>query len=409
MDKNKVLLGIGGGIAAYKSAELVRLLRQSGFQVRVVMTTAAQSFVTPLTYQALSGHPVHTQLLDPAAEAGMGHIELARWADWVIIAPASANLIARLTHGLADDLLTTVCLATSAPLIVAPAMNQAMWMHPSTQDNIQLLRRRRALVWGPADGEQACGDVGPGRMIEPKELVGRLEEQARYQRFLVGRTVLVTAGPTREAIDPVRYLTNHSTGKMGYALAAAAQRAGADVHLVSGPTHLPTPTGVHFHPVESARDMLNCCLGIIADAESAVDLFIGAAAVTDYRPREMASQKLKKQPGQREVQLNLIENPDVLASVAALEFPPYTVGFAAETEKVIENARLKLKRKKVDMIIANDVAAPDIGFNSDDNAVTAITGERLQVFTKENKQTLASRLIEYIAATMGLPQSEPPR
>lgn len=407
MKQNNILLGVSGGIAAYKSAELVRLLRQDGFQVRVVMTAAAQRFVTPLTFQALSGHPVHCDLLDEEAEAGMGHIELARWADWVIVAPGTANLVARLAQGLGDDLLTTVCLATQAPLFIAPAMNQAMWMHPATQENIQTLRRRDTVVWGPAEGAQACGEVGPGRMLEPVELVNLLRERAAYQRVLTGKKVLITAGPTREAVDPVRYLSNHSTGKMGYALAQAARLAGAEVHLVSGPTCLSAPGGVTMHWVQSASEMLDRCVKIVGGDDAGVDLFIGAAAVADYRPQEVAAQKLKKQPGQQSTQLHLIENPDVIASVASLPSPPYTVGFAAETEQLLANARAKLGRKRIDMVIANNVAESGIGFNSEDNAVTAITAEQEQAFPRQPKQVLARRLIEHIAAVMGLSRSEP--
>lgn len=394
MHQGNILLGVTGGIAAYKSAELVRLLVRAGFQVRVVMTAAAQSFVTPLTFQALSGKPVHCDLLDVNAEAGMGHIELARWADLLLIAPASADVIARLAHGLADDLLTTVSLATQSPVAIAPAMNQAMWRNLATQSNVDRLRERDFSIWGPGTGEQACGDVGPGRMLDPIDLLDWVCAARRSSRTLAGKTVVITAGPTREPIDPVRYLTNHSTGKMGYALAEAAFAAGANVHLVSGPTNLATPNGVELHSVQTAQEMLACCLRLVVGA----DVFIAAAAVADFRPVHAAEQKIKKAKGQEKSVLELVANPDILASVAALSSPPFTVGFAAETERLLDHAKAKLTNKKVDMIIANDVSDKRIGFHSDENAVTVITAtHQTHTFERENKRSLARKLIEYIA------------
>lgn len=387
-----ILLGVSGGIAAYKAAELVRLLRNSGAVVRVVMTSGAEAFITPLTLQALSGEPVHTQLLDPAAEAGMGHIELARWAELVVIAPASADLLARLAVGQADDLLTTLCLATNAPLAVAPAMNQAMWRHAATQANVATLYQRGVTLWGPAEGQQACGDTGPGRMLEPAELLTLAEQHFTAAGVLTGRTVVITAGPTREALDPVRYLSNNSSGKMGYALAQAAVAAGAETMLISGPTALPVPSGVRLHRVSSAEQMLICSL----ELAGAADVFIAAAAVADYRAADVAPQKIKKS-GAQTLQLTLVKNPDIVAQVAALPKRPYTVGFAAETERVEEYAKEKLQRKNLDMIIANDVADAAIGFNSDDNAVLVIDRQGQQLFSKRSKRRLAYDLINEIA------------
>lgn len=386
-----ILLGISGGIAAYKSAELVRLLRGAGAQVRVVMTEAAQSFITPLTLQALSGNPVHTSLLDPEAEAGMGHIELAKWADRILIAPASADLMARLAWGLADDLLSTVCLASEAPLSLAPAMNQAMWKHPQTQFNAQHLQQRGVDLWGPEPGEQACGDTGPGRMREPAALLQQLAG-CFSAPVLAGVRVRITAGPTQEALDPVRYLSNHSSGKMGYALAQAAAAAGADVTLISGPTNLDTPCGVNRVDVISAEQMLAASL----QALDQCDLFIGCAAVVDYRPSAVAEHKIKK--GKEEImELHLIKNPDIIAQVAAHHPHPFCVGFAAETRDVLAYARAKRASKGLDMIIANDVSDANIGFNSDHNAVTLISAHQEITLPRANKQPLAAELIRHIA------------
>jgi phosphopantothenoylcysteine decarboxylase/phosphopantothenate--cysteine ligase len=395
LTNKRILLGVTGGIAAYKSADLVRRLQAAGAEVRVVMTAAAQEFVTPLTMQALSGNPVHTTLLDPAAEAGMGHIQLARWADLVLVAPASADFIARLVQGRGDDLLTTVCLATAAPIAVAPAMNQGMWRNASTQANVQVLVERKVPVFGPAEGEQACGDVGPGRMLEPLALV-----EAAAGLFatgaLAGKKVVITAGPTREAIDPVRYISNHSSGKMGYALAQAAMEAGARTVLISGPTQLKPPERVEFISVVTADEMLAASLQQVEPLNNSCDVFIAAAAVADYRPVQVAAQKIKK-ADDAGITLEFVKNPDIVARIAALDAKPFTVGFAAESENVIAHAQQKLKRKNLDLIIANNIAVTGIGFNSDDNAVTVIAKEFQQDFSQLSKQQLARDLIALIA------------
>ncbi|MFP5506980.1 MAG: bifunctional phosphopantothenoylcysteine decarboxylase/phosphopantothenate--cysteine ligase CoaBC, partial [Gammaproteobacteria bacterium] len=362
LSNKRILLGVSGGIAAYKSAELVRRLREAGAEVRVVMTAGATRFITPLTLQALSGQPVRTELFDAAAEAAMGHIELARWADLVLIAPASANTLARLAQGLADDLLSTLCLATRAPLLVAPAMNNAMWEHPATQANLSLLRERGVRACGPASGSQACGETGPGRMLEPAELVAAVAAQFQTGA-LAGLRVLVTAGPTREAIDPVRYISNRSSGKMGYAVAQAAAEAGARVVLVSGPTALPAPARVDCVRVETAAEMHAAVMARVADC----DIFVAAAAVADYRPRAAAAHKLKKKSAT--LPLELERTRDILADVAARPPAPFTVGFAAETERLAEHARAKRMAKSLDMIAANLVNVPGQGFEADANAL----------------------------------------
>lgn len=394
LQRKRIVLGVGGGIAAYKSAELIRRLRDQGAEVRVVMTRAAREFITPLTLQALSGHPVFNDLLDPAAEAAMGHIELARWADLILVAPATADLMARLAQGLADDLLTTLVLASDAPVALAPAMNQAMWRDPATQANAERLAGRGMHLFGPGAGSQACGDSGPGRMLEADELAQRAADC--FERgLLTGRRVLITAGPTREAIDPVRYVSNHSSGKMGFALAEAAAEAGAAVTLVSGPVHLPTPQRVARIDVVSARDMLAACEGAMP-----CDILIAAAAVADYRPEAVASQKMKKDPGSDDgLTLRLVRNPDILATLAARADRPFSVGFAAETEHLLDYAARKLKSKNLDLIVANDVANPQIGFNSEDNAVSVID-RALQAtrFEQASKGQIARQLITFIAA-----------
>ncbi|NHN38781.1 bifunctional phosphopantothenoylcysteine decarboxylase/phosphopantothenate--cysteine ligase CoaBC [Pseudomaricurvus alcaniphilus] len=391
LTNKQILLGVTGGIAAYKSAELVRRLQDLGAEVRVIMTAAAQQFITPLTMQALSGNPVHTQLLDPEAEAGMGHIELARWADLLLVAPASADFIARLVNGAGDDLLTTVCLATAAPICLAPAMNQAMWKSPATQANLAQLTGRNIVCFGPAEGSQACGDVGPGRMLEASELA-HLTAGRFATGLLAGKSVVITAGPTREAIDPVRYISNHSSGKMGYALAAAARDAGAKVTIISGPCNLATPEHCTRIDVESAREMHQASL----DALAGCDVFIASAAVADYRPATVAEQKIKK-TGRDSMTIELVKNPDIVAAVAASEPRPFTVGFAAETSDVVHYARDKLVRKKLDAVIANDVSRTDIGFNSDQNAVTIITADGETTLPQASKSQLARELIAYLA------------
>lgn len=394
----RILLGISGGIAAYKSAELVRHLKRAGADVRVIMTSGAMEFMTPLTLQALSGNPVHHALLDPEAEAGMGHIELAKWADLLLIAPASANLLSRLAQGMGNDLLTTVCLATDAPLCIAPAMNQAMWRDPMTQANmarLQELLGNKLTIIGPDAGEQACGDVGPGRMMEPEIIATQVAEMFE-SGALAGINVVITAGPTQEALDPVRYLTNHSSGKMGYALATAARDAGARVTIISGPVNIPAPERVRVVSVVSALDMFNAAKSELEHCQ----VFIAAAAVADYRPANMADQKVKKSTD--ELTIHFVKNPDIVAMVAAHEPHPFTVGFAAETQGVEHYARDKLERKNLDMIIANDVSRNDIGFNSDDNAVSVFWQEDQQRFETMNKNNLARELIALIASRYNL-------
>ncbi|HEY5717387.1 MAG TPA: bifunctional phosphopantothenoylcysteine decarboxylase/phosphopantothenate--cysteine ligase CoaBC [Motiliproteus sp.] len=390
LNHKRILLGITGGIAAYKSADLCRQLRTAGAEVQVVLTRAASEFITPLTMQALSGNPVHQQLLNPEAEAGMGHIELAKWADLVLIAPASADIIARLAAGMGNDLLTTLCLATESPIALAPAMNQAMWRDQRTQDNCRRLQSLGMQIWGPGVGEQACGDTGPGRMLEPLDLAQRCAEHFSHGR-LAGQRITITAGPTREAIDPVRYISNHSSGKMGYALAEAAAAAGAQVTLISGPVNLPTPHGVTRIDCSSADSMLAACLAQMGQC----DIFIAAAAVADYRMADVAPQKIKKSSDT--LSLQLVKNPDILATVSQHPQRPFCVGFAAETEQVLEHARAKLQRKQLNLIIANDVSQPGIGFNSDDNAVTLISATEQQALGPAPKRTLARALIDTIA------------
>jgi len=391
--RKRIVLGVGGGIAAYKSAELVRRLREHGAEVRVVMTHGGREFITPLTLQALSGHPVHLDLLDPAAEAAMGHIELARWADLVLVAPATADLMARLAQGVANDLLTTLVLATDAPVALAPAMNQAMWRDPATEANAALLVERGIRLLGPGAGVQACGDVGLGRMLEPDDLA-RAAADCFERDLLTGRHVLITAGPTQENIDPVRYITNHSSGKMGFALAEAAAEAGARVTLVCGPVHLPTPDRVHRIDVVSARDMLAAC-----EAAMPCDLLIAAAAVADYRPEVVAPHKLKKDPASGDgLLLQMVRNPDILATLAGRADRPFSVGFAAETENLLDYAARKLRDKNLDLIVANDVANPSIGFNSEENAVSVIDRNQQETrFGQASKGHIARQLVAFIA------------
>ncbi|MCQ1056730.1 bifunctional phosphopantothenoylcysteine decarboxylase/phosphopantothenate--cysteine ligase CoaBC [Photobacterium sp. DNB23_23_1] len=388
----KILLGISGGIAAYKCAELTRRLIERGAQVQVVMTKAAKEFITPLTMQAVSGRPVSDSLLDPAAEASMGHIELAKWADLVLLAPATADLIARMAAGMGNDLLTTLCLATDSPIAVAPAMNQQMYRHAATQENIATLARRGCHIWGPASGEQACGDVGPGRMLEPMQLV-HLAEDFFKPADLGGMSLTITAGPTREAIDPVRYLTNHSSGKMGYAIAEAAAKRGATVTLISGPTNLATPHGVTRINIDSAEQMHQAA----QEHAPASDIFIGCAAVADFRPAEVAEQKMKKKDGEDDMVIRLVKNPDIIASIAALEAGrPFTVGFAAETQDVEQYARSKLARKQLDLICANDVSNEGQGFNSDQNALHLYWPKGDKALPLANKAELGTQLIDEI-------------
>jgi len=391
LSNKRILLGVSGGIAAYKSAELVRRLREAGAEVRVVMTAGATQFITPLTLQALSGQSVRTELFDARAEAAMGHIELARWADAVLIAPASANTLARLAQGLADDLLSTLCLATRAPLLVAPAMNHVMWEHPATQANITRLRERGVLICGPGTGSQACGEIGPGRMLEPAELIVELGQLFNVGA-LAGLRVLVTAGPTREAIDPVRFISNRSSGKMGYAIATAAAEAGARVVLVSGPVALPPPDRVECIQVESASEMQIAVMARVNDC----DIFIGTAAVADYRPQAVAEHKVKKHTAA--LRLDLERTAAILAAVAALHPAPFTVGFAAETERLAEHARSKRMAKSLDMIAANWVNIPGQGFAADGNALTLYWEGGECELPRTTKTQLARSLVAQIAA-----------
>jgi len=415
LDKKRVLLGVTGGIAAYKSADLVRRLREVGAQVQVAMTPAATAFVAPLTFQAVSGHPAHTELLDANAEAGMGHIELARWADLILVAPATADFLARLAHGMANDLLSTLCLATDQPIAVAPAMNRLMWQNVATQDNCRLLVRRGIKIWGPGIGEQACGEIGAGRMLEPVELcnhvvaqIGARSDAAELRgetpavllyptsplapHDLQGLTVLLTAGPTREALDPVRFISNRSTGRMGFAVAEAAAAAGARVVLVCGPVTLKTPAGVERIDVESAVEMREA----VMERAHQADIFIATAAVADYRAADPADRKIKKT--RDALTLELVRNPDILAEVAALRsHRPFAVGFAAETHDVLRYAEDKRRRKNLDMIAANQVGLEGSGFESEQNELHVLWegGERVLPLT--DKMLLGQQLVALIA------------
>lgn len=388
----RILLGVTGGIAAYKSADLVRRLRDGGAEVRVVMSRGALAFITPLTFQAVSGNPVHTALLDESAEAGMGHIELARWADLVLVAPATADFLARLTHGMADDLLTTVCLATSAPLVVAPAMNQQMWSNAATQQNCKQLKERGIRLLGPDSGSQACGETGPGRMLEPAVLVAEVLGSPIAE--LAGKHVVVTAGPTYEDIDPVRFIGNRSSGRMGFAVAEAAAAAGARVSLVAGPVKLSTPPGVDRTDVRSALEMRDAAVNLVSSA----DVFIGVAAVADYTPVRPAAQKIKK--GLPKQKLELVGTPDIVAEVAALENGPFTIGFAAETEKLKKHALEKLSRKRLDMIAANRVGQAGVGFESDENEILLMSSQGETRLGRGSKKHLARLLINQVAARL---------
>ena len=391
LTNKKIVLGISGGIAAYKCAELVRRLKEHGCEVKVVMTESAKHFITPLTMQAVSGEIVSDSLLDPAAEAAMGHIEFAKWADLILVAPATCNIIAKMATGIADDLLTTLLLATPAKVAVAPAMNQQMYAHAATQANLATLKARNVLIWGPGKGEQACGDVGSGRMLEPHELVALCVENQPPQ-ILAGKTITITAGPTREPLDPVRSISNHSSGKMGYALAEAALLLGANVNLISGPVTIKAPIGANLINIESAEQLLNEALVYAPQS----DAFIGCAAVADYRAGEVATQKMKKQSD--ELTLTLVKNPDVIAAVANIEKNrPYTVGFAAETQNVESYAKGKLVNKNLDMICANDVSQSGLGFNSDQNALTLYWQNKQLELPVSSKSTIALKVIEQLA------------
>lgn len=394
----RIVLGISGGIAAYKCPELVRRLREQGAEVRVIMTAAAQAFITPLTLQAVSGYPVSTSVLDTAAEAAMGHIELGKWADMLLLSPATADLLARLTVGMADDLLTTVCLASAAPLVVIPAMNQQMYRAAATQANLQTLGQRGVLIWGPDQGSQACGDVGPGRMLDPNEIVARVNQHfspavVEPQQNLKHLKIMITAGPTREALDPVRFISNHSSGKMGFAIAEAAAQRGADVTLIAGPVALPTPNNVRRVDVVNALQMLSA----VEQTVSEQHIFIACAAVADYRAATVVEKKIKKQG--EEITLKMVKNPDIVAKVAAMtEQRPFVVGFAAETHNVEEYARQKQAQKKLDMICANDVSLTGHGFNSDTNALHLFWQGGEKSLPHSDKTQLGQRLLNEIVS-----------
>lgn len=391
LTNKRVLLGISAGIAAYKTPDLVRKLLQLGAEVQVVMSKNSDQFVTPLALQAVSGYPVHSYTMDAQSESGMGHIDLARWADVVLIAPATANVIARLCAGNADELLTTICVATQAPIAVAPAMNQQMWQNQATIENIATLGRRGVHLLGPDSGEQACGEVGLGRMLQPEDIAQRVAGLFD-NTSLTGKSVMITAGPTWEALDPVRGITNHSSGTMGYTLAQAAIEAGATVTLISGPTHIEAPERARVIDVISAQEMYD---SVMSDIDSQ-DIFIAVAAVADYRPVSNKGKKIKKDADT--MQIELIKNPDILASVAALKNAPFCVGFAAETHDVIDYARKKLEKKKLQLIAANHVGGTETGFGTPDNAITLIGKDSIIELPKQSKASLSRLLIKQIAA-----------
>ena len=394
INKN-IILGVTGGIAAYKSAEIVRHLKKSGSSVRVVMTSSAEEFITPLTLQALSGNRVSTDLLDAESEAAMGHIELAKWADAILIAPATANTLARLSSGRGDDLLSTVSLAFDGPISIAPAMNQAMWKDNRTQENLENLQKKGFQICGPGSGEQACGDVGLGRMLEPLEIL-ELFSSSFDQGNLSERSILITAGPTQEPIDPVRFITNRSSGKMGYSLAEAAIEAGAKVTLISGPVNLEPPPNCNFVSIETAKEMHEAVMHHVKSK----DVYIGTAAVADYRPATFHESKIKKNTDKSSLTLQLQENQDILKSVSELNERPYLVGFAAETDNLLSNAKKKLKNKRLDLIVANDVSNKEIGFDSNENEVTLITNTEEKVLEKQNKKKISKKIIDFISSEL---------
>ena len=391
VNKN-ILLGVSGGIAAYKSAEIVRHLRKVGASVRVVMTKSAEEFITPLTLQALSGNRVSTELLDVEAEAAMGHIELAKWADGILIAPATANTLARLSNGRGDDLLSTITLAFDGPISLAPAMNQAMWGDERTQDNIKKLESQNFQICGPGSGEQACGDVGMGRMLEPLEILDLFSYSFNVGK-MAGKSILITAGPTQEPIDPVRFITNRSSGKMGYSLAQSAIDYGAKVTLISGPVNLEPPSNCNFISIKTADEMFEAVMHHVNDK----DVYIGTAAVSDYKPAKMQNNKIKKDGSNSPITLELEENKDILKSVSALNHRPFVVGFAAETNDVIENAEKKLSSKDLDLIVANDVSKKEIGFDSEENEVTLVTSADNYLIERQSKKKVSNKIIEFIS------------
>ena len=393
LTNKNILLCVTGGIAAYKAAELVRLLKTSNAFVKVLMTKSAQEFITPLTMQALSGEKVHTDLLSTEAEAAMGHIELAKWCDLIVIAPCSANSLSKIAEGRGDDLLSAVCLATESEIFIAPAMNQAMWKDKRTQKNLSKSIKAGLNIIGPASGEQACGDVGDGRMTEPADIVSEVEKTLE-KGLLTGKKVIITAGPTQEMIDPVRYISNKSSGKMGFSLAEEVKNQGALVTLISGPVNLKTPEKVKRHDVLSADEMKLKVEELIEDC----DIFIAAAAVSDFKPREIYKNKIKKNKSEKHLNLKMDKNSDILKVISEKNLNLKTVGFAAETENLLSNAKKKLSQKKLDLIVANDVSNKDIGFDSDENEVTLITKKEQKKIKKASKKIVSKKIVEFIAS-----------
>ena len=393
LTNKNILLCVTGGIAAYKAAELVRLLKTSNAFVKVLMTKSAQEFITPLTMQALSGEKVHTDLLSTEAEAAMGHIELAKWCDLIVIAPCSANSLSKIAEGRGDDLLSAVCLATESEIFIAPAMNQAMWKDKRTQKNLSKSIKAGLNIIGPASGEQACGDVGDGRMTEPAEIVSEVEKTLE-KGLLTGKKVIITAGPTQEMIDPVRYISNKSSGKMGFSLAEEVKNQGALVTLISGPVNLKTPEKVKRHDVLSADEMKLKVEELIEDC----DIFIAAAAVSDFKPKEIYKNKIKKNKSEKHLNLKMDKNSDILKVISEKNLNLKTVGFAAETENLLSNAKKKLSQKKLDLIVANDVSNKDIGFDSDENEVTLITKKEQKKIKKASKKIVSKKIVEFIAS-----------
>ena len=393
LTNKNILLCVTGCIAAYKAAELVRLLKTSNAFVKVLMTKSAQEFITPLTMQALSGEKVHTDLLSTEAEAAMGHIELAKWCDLIVIAPCSANSLSKIAEGRGDDLLSAVCLATESKIFIAPAMNQAMWKDKRTQKNLSKSIKAGLNVIGPASGEQACGDVGDGRMTEPTDIVSEVEKTLE-KGLLTGKKVIITAGPTQEMIDPVRYISNKSSGKMGFSLAEEVKNQGALVTLISGPVNLKTPEKVKRHDVLSADEMKTKVEELIEDC----DIFISAAAVSDFKPKEIYKNKIKKKENEKHLNLKMDKNSDILKVISEKNLNLKTVGFAAETENLLSNAKKKLSQKKLDLIVANDVSNKDIGFDSDENEVTLITKKEQKKIKKASKKIVSKKIVEFIAS-----------
>ena len=389
--KKNILLGVTGGIAAYKAAEIIRLFKKLGADVRVVMTESAKEFITPLTLQAISGNEIHDSLLNTEAEAAMGHIELAKWADIILIAPCTAETISKITHGRADDLMGALILASKADIFIAPAMNMNMWLDDSTQQNYKTLSSRGISFIGPAEGEQACGDIGPGRMVEPENIIELIRSSYKTGP-LSGKTITITAGPTREQIDPVRFISNNSSGKMGYSLADAAIEAGASVNLVSGPVSLEADKSINLYKINSASEMMN----VVMECMDSSDIFIGCAAVSDYKPADYSENKIKKDE-MPHLEIELKKNEDILKNVATNFSSSYVVGFAAETSNINNNAMQKLKSKNLDMIISNDVSDKSIGFNVDDNEVTVITCDKKIFIKKDKKIRIAREILKIIA------------